>query len=113
MERKHQIRQIWIPILLTLAVLLTFSCNAVGIGTEVRLEGVSMYLDGKLISGLPSQKADIVLNVPLSGITISSAGSETIIKLKPGDAAITLKPDGISITGIDPQKIKIEWQSVE
>ncbi len=113
MGKKQMAKRIYILLLSTLALLFISGCEAAGIGTEVRLEGISMYLDGKLISGLPSQKADIVLKVALSKISISSAGSDTVIRLKPGDAAITIKPDGISITGVDPQKLKIEWQDTE
>jgi len=104
-ERAYAIR------LLILVLLFACSCEAAGLGTTIRLEGVSMYLDGKLISGLPSQKADIILKVPLNEISISSAGSETTLKIKPGDATITIKPDGVSINGVDSQQIKIEWQS--
>ncbi len=97
-------------ILSAVALLLVCSCEAAGIGTTVRLEGVSMYLDGKVISGLPSQKADVVLKVPLSEISISSTGTETTIKLKPSDATIIVKSDGVSISGVDAQKVKIEWR---
>lgn len=113
MTRKEKIRRVYMFILSTAALLFLCSCEAAGIGTTVRLEGVSMYLDGKLISGLPSQKADIVLKVPLSEVSISSTSSETIIKLKPGDAIIIVKPDGVSINGIDPQKVKIEWHKTD
>ncbi len=113
MGKKQMAKRICILLLSTLVLLFNFGCEAAGIGTEVRLEGVSMYLNGKLISGLPSQKADIVVKVALSEINISSSGSDTVIRLKPGDATITIKPDGVSITGIDPQKLKIEWQDTE
>ncbi len=109
MARKEIIIRVCAFILLTAGLFSVFGCEAAGIGTTVRLEGVSMYLDGKLISGLPSQKADIILKVPLSEISISHTGSDTTIKLKPGDATITVKSDGVSISGVDAQKIKIEW----
>ncbi len=109
MARKEMIGQVCVFALLIASLFSVFGCEAAGIGTTIRLEGVSMYLDGKLVSGLPSQKADIILKVPLSEISISHTGSETMIKLKPGDASITVKPDGVVINGVDAQKIKIEW----
>lgn len=109
MVTKEKVGRFCTFILFAVVLLFVCSCEAAGLGTTVRLEGVSMYLDGKLISGLPSQKADIVLKIPLNEVSISSAGPETTIKLKPGDATITVKSDGVSINGIDPQKVKIEW----
>lgn len=111
MSRKQVSKRVCTIILSVLVLLFACSCEAAGIGTTIRLEGVSMYLDGKLISGLPSQKADIIFKVPLNEISVSSAGAETILKLRPGDATITIRPDGVSINGIDSQKIKIEWQN--
>lgn len=110
MTTKRAVWRVCTLMLSAAALLFICSCEAAGIGTTVRLEGVSMYLDGKLISGLPSQKVDIILKVSLSEVSISSTGSETTIKLKPSDATITIKSDGVSINGIDPQKVKIEWR---
>ena len=91
----------------------SLGCDSIGVGTEVLLEGVTMHMDGKLISGLPAQKADISLKVTADKISISTSGSDTVIKLIPSDAIIVIGPNGVSITGIDPSKMQIKWQSTE
>lgn len=88
-------------------------CDSIGVGTEVLLEGVTMHMDGKLISGLPAQKADIILKVTANKISISTSGSDTVIRLIPSDATIVIGPNGVSVTGIDPSKIQIKWQDTE
>ena len=82
-------------------------------GAEVYLEGVTMSMDGKTISGLPSQKADVALKVSVKKVSISTTGEDTVIKLSPSGATITVGPDGISISGLEPEQIEMKWQDTE
>jgi hypothetical protein len=99
--------------LLILGLTASFGCDALGIGTEVHLEGVTMSMDGKIISGLPSQKADVIFKASTSQINISTSGQDTVIKLSPADATIVIGPNGVSITGVDSTKIQIKWQETQ
>jgi len=105
-----------------LALLITglaagLGCDAAqGSGAEIWLEGVntgSMSADGKPISGLPSQQANIVLKVSAKKITISTAGDDTILDLSPSGGSIIVSPDGISLVGIDQDKIELKWETTE
>ena len=82
-------------------------------GAQVYLEGVTMSMDGKVISGLPSQKADVALKVSVKKVSISTSGSDTVIKLSPSGATIVVGPDGITISGLEPEQIEMKWQDTE
>ena len=82
-------------------------------GAEVYLEGVTMSMDGRTISGLPSQKADVALKVSVKKVSISRIGEDTVIKLSPSGATIVTGPDGISISGLEPEQIEMQWQDTE
>ena len=101
--------------LVVIGLVASLSCGATGCA-DVYLEGVtmgSMSFEGKPLSGLPSQKADIVLNVNANRITVSTSGSDTIIKLSPSNAVIVSNPNGITFTGVKPEQIQIKWHSTQ
>ena len=107
--------------LVFLALLVTFLVLNLGCGggagcADVYLEGItigSVSVEGKPVTGLPSQKVNIVLNVNANKINISTAGGKTTIKLSPSDTIIITGPDGISFTGVKPEQVDIKWQSTE
>jgi hypothetical protein len=109
-------------ITLTLIALLTIALTPIlGCGSnvgcaDVYLEGVtigSVSIEGKPVTGLPSQKVNLLLNVNANKITISTAGGKTTIKLSPSDATIVTGPDGITFSGVKPEQVEIKWQSTE
>ena len=98
--------------LVTLGLIANLSCGSTGCA-DVYLEGVnigSMSIEGKPLSGLPSQKVDVVLNVNANRITISKTGEDTTIKLSPSNAIIVSTPNGITFTGVKPEQVEIKWQ---
>jgi len=101
--------------LVTLGLIANPGCGSTGCA-DVYLEGVtigSMSFEGKPLSGLPSQKVDIVLNVNANRITISTNGEDTTIKLSPSSAVIVSSPNGITFTGVKPEQIEIKWQGTD
>ena len=100
---------------LTSAILLLLSgtsCGNYG-GADVYLEGVSIgsvSLEGKPVTGLPTQNVNIVLKTNSSKVMVSQSGGKTIIKLQPSNAVITSGPDGISFTGVESDQVEIKWE---
>lgn len=89
------------------------SCGTAGCA-DVYLEGVtigSVTVEGKPVTGLPTQKVDILLNINASKINISTTGGETIIKLSPSGTTIVSGPNGISFSGVKPEQVEFKWQS--
>ena len=102
--------------LFIMPLVLSLGCGSGAGCADVYLEGVtigSLSVEGKPLSGLPSQKVDVVLNVNANRITISTSGGDTIIKLSPSDATIVSGPNGITFAGVEPEQVEIEWQSTE
>ncbi len=101
--------------LLTLGLIANLGCGATGCA-DVYLEGVtigSMSIEGKTLSGLPSQKVDVILNVNANRITVSTSGQDTTIKLSPSNAIIVSNPNGLTFTGVKPEQIDIKWQGTD
>ena len=88
------------------------SCGNYG-GADVYLEGVSIgsvSVEGKPVTGLPTQNVNIVLKTNASKIMVSQSGGKTIIKLQPSGAVITSGTDGISFTGVNSDQVEIQWE---
>jgi len=110
--KKNLVTVLALTALVALGLIANLSCGATGCA-DVYLEGVtigSMSVEGKPLSGLPSQKVDVVLNVNANKITISSNGQDTTIKLSPSNAIIVSSPNGITFTGVEPEQVQIKWQ---
>jgi len=99
-------------LMLVAGLAVSLGCDSLT-GAEVYLEDVTMSMDGKTISGLPSQKADVALKVSVKKVSISASGDDTVIRLSPSGAVITVGPDGIAITGLEPEQIEMKWQDTE
>jgi hypothetical protein len=100
--------------LITLGLFANLSCTTSG--ANVYLEGVtigSVTVEGKPVSGLPSQTVNIVLKVDAKQINISTAGGQTTIKLSPSNATIVSGPNGTSFTGVKPEQVEIQWPGTQ
>lgn len=102
--------------LITIGV--TLGCDsAVRGGAEIWLENVnigSITQNGKTIEGIPTTNVSAVLKVAANKIYISvdNQGACTI-KLKPTEGVIKTGPNGISITGVEPEKIELKLQPAQ
>lgn len=103
-------------VLLIAGLTASLGCDTARGGAEICLEGVTtgaLSMTGKPISGLPSEKVNVVLKVSASRVNISTTDGETIIELSPSGASIVIGPDGISIAGVEPDQIEMRWQTTE
>ncbi len=85
-------------------------------GADVYLEGVnigSVTVEGKPVSGLPSQTVNIVLKVDAKQINISTTGGQTTLKLSPSNATVVIGPNGTSFNGVKPEQVEIKWPSTQ
>ena len=99
---------------LFLLLLAGTACSNYG-GADIYLEGVnigSISVEGKPITGLPSQSVNIVLKTNANKVVVSQSGGKTTIKLQPSGAVITSGPDGISFTGVQPEQVEFKWDKV-
>ena len=95
-----------------LAMTLVFSTGCGVGGTNIRLQGVSLgtvTMDGRPIQGLPSEKIDLLLNVSAQEISVASTADGAVITLTPSGAVIEINSSGVSIRGLEPEQIKVEW----
>jgi hypothetical protein len=87
-------------------------CGSYG-GADVYLENVnigSVSVEGKPVTGLPTQNVNIVLKTGANKVLVSQSGGKTTIKLQPSGAVITSGSDGLSFTGIDSSQVEIQWE---
>jgi hypothetical protein len=101
--------------LLLAAMAAAVGCDATRGGAEIWLDNVSVgsfTQNGKAIQGIPTGNLSAVLKVSASKVSIStSAAGVTTIKLSPSNATITSGPDGISISGVESDKIELKLQT--
>jgi len=101
--------------LLTAGLLAALGCgDVVRGGAEVVLEGVSVgsvSMEGKPVSGLPSQKVNLKLKVASNEVRISTTGGKTTIKLNPSGATVVIGPEGTSFTGVKSDQVEVQWQT--
>ena len=99
-----------VSILLTMTVAFNTGCN-VG-GANISLEGLSLgtvTMDGKPVAGLPSNKINLSLEVSARKVLVNTTAEGTILTLVPSEATIEIKANGVSIKGVKPEQIKVEW----
>ena len=97
-------------ILLIRTVAFTTGCSFGG--TNIRLEDVSLgtvTMEGRPIEGLPSDKVNLLLNISAQEIKVAPTASGSILTLSPSGATIEINSDVVSIMGLGPEQIKIEW----
>lgn len=107
------VRRYLVTIALIALPFLCLGCGSYG-GADVYLENAnigSVAIEGKPVTGLPTQNVNIVLKTGASKVMVSQSGGNTIIKLQPSNAVITSGPNGISFTGVDSSQVEIQWQT--
>jgi hypothetical protein len=90
-----------------------FGCGSYG-GADVYLENISIgsvSVEGKPVTGLPTQKVNIVLKTGANKVMVSQSGGKTTIKLQPSNAVITSSADGLAFTGVEPSQVEIQWET--
>jgi hypothetical protein len=100
--------------LLTLGLVGNLGCTSSG--ADVYLEGVSIgsvTVEGKPVTGLPSQTVNIVLKVNATQVHISTAGGQTTIKLSPSNATIVTGPNGTTFSGVKSDQVQIQWPTTQ
>jgi hypothetical protein len=93
-------------------LLTSIGCGSYG-GADVYLENVSIgsvSVEGKPVTGLPTQNVNIVLKTNANKVLVSQSGGKTTIKLQPSGAVITSGSDGLSFTGVDSSQVEIMWE---
>jgi hypothetical protein len=103
-----------IAVVLLLAALLVVApaCDYVRGGATVQLKNVSvggLSQSGKPIEGLPTATVDIKLKVAADEVIIQSTDNGAVITLQPSGAIIKAGSDGMTITGVDPEDIDMDW----
>ena len=85
-------------------------------GADVILEGISVgsvQMEGKPVTGLPSQQVNLKLKVATNEVRINTSGGKTTIALKPTDAIITITPEGTTFSGVKSEQFEILWQGAQ
>ena len=105
-------RTITIVSLVTLlAMALVFASGCGVVGANLRLEGLNLgpvTMDGKPLTGLPSDKINLDLDVAAQTVKVSTTSNGTILTL-PSGATITIGGDSVSFKGLKPDQIRVEW----
>jgi hypothetical protein len=99
--------------LAVLGILLAgIGCGSYG-GADIYLENVSIgsvSMQGKPVTGLPTQNVEIVLKTGSNKVLVSQSNGTTTLKLQPSGATVLSGPDGISFSGVDSSQVDIVWQ---
>ncbi len=88
-----------------------------GGGAKVNLQGVSwgrVAMEGKPISGLPSDTIDLLLDVSAQEVRVNlttdnSSAEVTILTLLPSGATIEIRAGGVVMKGFKPEQVKPQW----
>lgn len=95
-----------------LAMVLTFSSGCGVVGADIRLEGLNLgtvAMEGKPLTGLPSDKINLDLDVAVQTIKVRTSANGTILTLVPSGATIEINGDTVSFKGLKPEQVKVEW----
>jgi hypothetical protein len=102
--------------LLILGLVTSMGCDDATVrgGATVVLENISigsLSVEGKPLSGLPSQNVNVVLNVATSEVRVNSSGGKTTMKLNPSGATVVIAPEGTTFTGVKSDQVQIQWKT--
>ena len=103
MGMKQTITIVLLFMLLATTLILISSCGVVG--ADIRLEGLALggvAMDGKPLTGLPSDKINLDLNVAAQTVKVRTTGNGTILTLVPSGATIEITGDVVSFKGLKP-----------
>jgi len=95
--------------------LLNVGCGSGG-GADIRLDGLTLgtvTMEGKPVTGLPSDKINLLLEVSTKMVLVSSTADGTTISINGSGATIEIKADGVSIKGLKPEQIRVEWTTTK
>ena len=95
-----------------LVITLAFSVGCALGGTDINLEGLTLgtvTMDGKPITGLPSQKINLLLKVSAREVTVKYDADGTTLILDPSGATLEIKSSGILISGMKSEQVEIKW----
>ena len=108
---KRTVAVVVLVMVLAIPLILLSGCGVVG--ADVRLEGLSLgtvAMDGKPLTGLPSDKINLDLDVAAQTIKVRTSANGTILTLVPSGATITIDGDTVSFKGLKPDQVRVEWQ---
>ena len=91
-------------------LVLNTSCGVVG--ANLRLEGLTLggvAMEGKPLTGLPSDKINLVLNVAAQTVKVHTSGNGTTLTIVPSGATIQINGETVSFKGMKPDQVKVEW----
>ncbi|MDP2952244.1 MAG: hypothetical protein Q8O76_02865 [Chloroflexota bacterium] len=112
-------RTIMIAPFILLVVMLSFlaaSCANIAGGAVISLEGMTLgqvTMEGKAVSGLPSDKVNLLLEVGAQKVVITTNGDRTTIGFSPSGGTIEIKGKDIAIRGLRPEQVKVEWATAK
>ena len=101
-----------IPLVLLLAGLIFGLGCGIGGGASIVLKDMSLgevSMDGEPVTGLPSEKVNVVLDVSAQSIEISYSPDGSILTLSPSGATVEITATGVTIEGVKSEEMKIEW----
>lgn len=90
----------------------SLGCEMARGGADISLEGVTlgdMAMEGKPVAGLPSQKVNILLKVSADKVSVKTTPDGITLYASPSGATVDIGPKGVSIRGVKPEQIQIEW----
>jgi len=99
-------------LVMLLAITLIFISGCGVVGADIRLEGLSVgmvAMEGKPLTGLPSDKINLDLAVAAQTIKVRTSANVTILTLVPSGATIEINGDSVSFKGLKPEQVKVEW----
>ena len=99
-------------ILLIGGLLASFGCEMARGGVDISLEGVTlgtMAMEGKPVAGLPSQKVNILLKVGADKVSVKSGPDGVTLTLSPSGGVVEIRANGVTIEGVKPEQIEVEW----
>jgi hypothetical protein len=100
-----------IPLVLLLAGLIFGLGCGIG-GASIVLKDMSLgevSMDGEPVTGLPSEKVNVVLDVSAQSIEISYSPDGSVLTLSPSGATVEITPTGVTIEGVESKDMEIEW----
>lgn len=111
-----RVNSIILLILLVVGLVAIIGCGP-GPGANVSLQGVSLgrvAMENKPISGLPSDKIDLLLAVSAQEVRVNlstdnSSSEVTILTLLPSGATIEIRDGGVVMKGFKPEQMKVQW----
>jgi len=114
--RRNALIKIFALILLIGGLATSIGCEMAKGGADIVLEGVTlgtMAMEGKTVSGVPSDKVNILLKVSADKISVKTGPDGITLSASPSGATVDIGSKGVSIRGVKPDQIQIEWPGAD